>query len=272
MLRKLLTAVAVAAALSSTNASAAVFKAYRGCEDGKDQNCHIVVVVGRIELGDEEKFKQELEFNNVTKALVALHSDGGNLVSGLAIGREIKRRGFNTSAGNLCASVCGAIWLAGARRYVMPTSKVGFHGAFVMDGKRAVNTNGGNAIVGAYYRDMGLTDKAIFYLTSATPKNMLWLHSDSAKTLGIEFLMIAPSSPSSQAKRSDCAVVLKATDGYWNVRAAPNGAILQKVFRGDTVDIVQVMGAWTQVTLHVNMNVTGWISNDGIQQIPCAQI
>jgi hypothetical protein len=64
------------------------------------------------------KFQRELQFNGVTKALVLLNSIGGNLNAGLAIGREIKQRGFTTGAYNVCASACGMIWLAGSTRYV----------------------------------------------------------------------------------------------------------------------------------------------------------
>jgi hypothetical protein len=65
-----------------------------------------------------------------------------------------------------------------------------------------------------------------------------------------------------------CAVVLKASDGYWNVRATPNGKILGQLLRGDTVSILQVAGSWTRVSIH-DSDVAGWISSNSLQVIPC---
>jgi hypothetical protein len=82
-----------------------------------------------------------------------------------------------------CASACALIWLAGARRYVWDTAKIGFHGAF--DAVTMEGSGPGNAIVGAYLNKLGLSYQAIVYMTAASPTDMRWLHSDDAKRWGV---------------------------------------------------------------------------------------
>jgi hypothetical protein len=58
----------------------------------------------------------------VGRALVILNSEGGALYAGLNIGITILNKRFNTYAPEICASVCGMIWLAGYTRYVTEKS------------------------------------------------------------------------------------------------------------------------------------------------------
>jgi ClpP class serine protease len=84
------------------------------------QNFFLITIAGEIKEGDDTKFKQLLEFRKVLGAVVFLSSPGGAVGTGINIGREIKARKFVTvvDKDQVCASMCGAIWLAGRIRFV----------------------------------------------------------------------------------------------------------------------------------------------------------
>jgi SH3-like domain-containing protein len=66
-----------------------------------------------------------------------------------------------------------------------------------------------------------------------------------------------------------CAVVLKASDGFWNLRTSPNGKVIMRLHRGDLVEVVKEFGSWTRVAVQ-DSDLDGWIFTDAIQEIPCA--
>jgi hypothetical protein len=86
--------------------------------------------------------------------------------------------------------------------------------------------------------------------------------------LACAMLLATVTASAACPAEAGCAVVLKASDGYWNVRAAPNGKILMRVHRGDTVEIVDAKGNWTYVAVH-DSDIAGWISSNGLQEMPC---
>ena len=183
-------------ALLPTSVSAATITPVLGCEGGRDKTCYGIWIIGVIQPGDDMKFNQVIETNKIIKAVVVLISPGGNVLAGLAIGRTIKEKGFTTSLikDGLCTSVCGAIWLAGSKRFVTAGSRIGFHAAYYKDQQgRMVETGMGNALVGAYYAHLGLSDEAIVYLTKSGPYAMTWLKADDAKKLGITAEIIDPN-------------------------------------------------------------------------------
>jgi Bacterial SH3 domain len=63
-----------------------------------------------------------------------------------------------------------------------------------------------------------------------------------------------------------CAVVLKASDGFWNMRTRPNGPVVTRLYRGDEVEVVRAADSWSLVTFG---RFQGWVSNTGLQQITC---
>jgi hypothetical protein len=74
----------------------------------------------------------------------------------LNIGSAIRRMGFDTLvlSNKTCASACALIWLAGHYRWAGPKAAIGFHAIYYGDGNIS---SGGNALVGAYLRDLGLS-------------------------------------------------------------------------------------------------------------------
>ncbi|WP_352672254.1 hypothetical protein [Mesorhizobium australicum] len=51
----------------------------------------------------------------------------------MQIGAQIRINDHVTAVGanGECYSACGLIWVAGVRRYISPTSKIGFHAAYI---------------------------------------------------------------------------------------------------------------------------------------------
>lgn len=168
--------------------------------DGLD----IVSINGTFNAGDEAVFKKIAAESN--RAVVVLNSGGGNLVTELEIGRAIRFRGFATAVpeGALCASACALTWLAGTPRLLDDGSKLGFHAAYrVIDG-HASEYGAANALVGAYLIQLGLSDRAVVYITSAPPEGMAWLTSNTASQVGIGYEALAAQVP--QASKPTAAM------------------------------------------------------------------
>jgi hypothetical protein len=183
----------------------------------------VIIVDGTLEEGDEKIFRKvALPLEN---AVVFFNSPGGNLLAGLGIGRAIRLQEFATAVAdsNLCASACGLAWLGGTQRLAGPNARIGFHAAYIQKNGEASETGAGNAVVGAYLNQLGMSQSAIVYLTSAPPEGMQWLPLAEAKRYGIELELVQPSSstastpgkPSSPLPTSTpSAGILKRLNGY----------------------------------------------------------
>jgi hypothetical protein len=145
----------------------------------------LVFFDGQIEAGDAEKF--DVSIRNVDRAVVLFRSPGGNLRAGLNIGATISMKGFATMVppNHYCASACALAWVAGARRYMEPTSKIGFHAASVQRNGRVQETGLGNALIGAYLTQLQLPLIAVEYITSRPPDDMQWMSITDAMRIGI---------------------------------------------------------------------------------------
>ena len=151
-----------------------------------------VFVSGELFNGDEERFaKLTFELEN---AIVIFNSPGGDVDAGLAIGREIRRRGFATlvPAKYECASACAIAWLGGKLRYMSPKGAIGFHAAYYLVGEDMQERAAPNALVGAYLGQLGLEERAIVFMTSAPPDSMNWLTFNLAENIGLDMLPWEP--------------------------------------------------------------------------------
>src|SRR5262249_31674661 len=122
----------------------------------------LIAVEGDLAVNDYEIFRQKAA--TITKAIVAFQSDGGNLLAGLQIGKFIRLRNFATVVpeNSLCASACAIAWLGGTQRYMGATAHIGFHAAYLKS--TGLESGAGNALVGAYLNQIGLSESAIFYV------------------------------------------------------------------------------------------------------------
>jgi hypothetical protein len=143
----------------------------------------VIGIQGDIEADDYLSFLAAIRGDSRT--FVYLKSLGGSLTSGLAIGKMIREFGFETVVDDYCLSVCGLMWLAGTTRWVTEDAIIGFHAAYHDKAGRPEVSSNGNAIVGAYLSRLGLSDKAIWYLTSTPPESMATIDKKAADELGI---------------------------------------------------------------------------------------
>ena len=148
-----------------------------------------VMLTGEIVQGDERKFQQIAVADDA--AIVLLDSRGGSLVPALEIGKAIRIRGYATYVPGdaICVSSCALIWVAGNRRYVSSTGRIGFHASYMQVGDQAVETGMGNALVGHYLTLLNLPERAVLFATKASPYTISWLDVTKPGENGIEFEM-----------------------------------------------------------------------------------
>jgi hypothetical protein len=108
-------------------------------------------------------------------AIVYLDNPGGHVLTAIKIGLTIKDRGFSTLVDHpRCASACATIWLGGKQRYMSSTALLGFHAS--IDKRTSQPSPAGNAMVGAYLSQIGITDLGVItFLVMADPKSMHWV-------------------------------------------------------------------------------------------------
>jgi hypothetical protein len=191
-------ALALAALLLATSAHAATIQV-----DASGNPPALVALSGTLELGDEDTFRTKTA--NLSNAIVALFSEGGNVHAGIDIGTQVRMKGYATVVPPkaLCVSACGLIWLGGTSRAIMYDKRgnygrVGFHAAVnSKNGQQSV----GNAWVGAYFARLGLSDAVITYLTDAQPDDMQWLTPQDNERYGInaKYVEIDPEQARPQA-------------------------------------------------------------------------
>ena len=187
-------AIATATVMPMTAANAVTIEILNDHCNHNDPNCTVVYLQGDIRPGDEKTFAAVVK-NIKDDVLVVLNSGGGEFEAGMNIARQIKNRGFTTSASNFCASVCAVIWLSGSLRFYLRESSIGMHGVYRtrvdrngnrINGAPVYGSSSGNAVLGAYLAELGLAPKTIATLTEAGPGDMYWLKTKNLKDLGIE--------------------------------------------------------------------------------------
>jgi len=152
-----------------------------------NNDVYLLKIIGQIFEDDGRKFKDLSQ--NIKRAVVVLDSPGGSVLGGLEIGRSIKNNNYFTAVPNktLCASSCALIWLAGTKRFAEDDSFIGFHAAYVYKNGKPVESGSGNALVGAYLNQIGLTDSAIIFVTNAPPEGIARLDKKLSQTYGISY-------------------------------------------------------------------------------------
>lgn len=171
----------------------------RPSQNGKPD---VIAVVGDLELGDEDKFADAARSSS--DAMVLFQSRGGNLIAAIEIGRTIRRKGFSTLVPDKmqCASACALAWLGGRTRYMSATAHVGFHAVYTDKNGRPMVSSAGNALVGAYLNELGLSSSAVIYITSAAPTQMQWLSLDDAQRAGIDVKLLSLSVAKANSSKS----------------------------------------------------------------------
>lgn len=150
----------------------------------------MISLEGEIMLGDHERFLQAIE--GVDHAIVILASSGGALGTAIEIGATLHASGLSTlvAGGKHCYSACALIWVAGNNRYMGSDSLIGFHAAFVEENGEAREIGIGNAVLGSYLTQLGLSIDFIRFATIAGLDEINLLTPDRARALGIDVTII----------------------------------------------------------------------------------
>jgi hypothetical protein len=146
----------------------------------------LIAIDGTLVPEDIDQFRTKVA--DVKSATVLFRGEGGSVLAAIRIGRYIRLKNWNTyvPANTTCASACALAWLGGRRRLANPMARIGFHAAHTTKGGEVTETGMGNAMIGAYLNELGLSEEAIVYITSAEPRSMHWLTASDAATFGIE--------------------------------------------------------------------------------------
>jgi hypothetical protein len=196
VVKKLAAALLAVTALATASAQAATIHLYPNTCNNKEEGCTAVWIQGTIEPNDGGKFMELMLKDSPKKAVIILNSTGGNLEASLQIGRYVKFQNYATyvPSGAVCGSGCAMIWLAGSLKQVGENGKIGFHAAYEIKkvGKQVYVKEDGmaNAIVGAYYTELGYSVDAIKFFTAAAPSSALFLNNEWAAKLGINVKVI----------------------------------------------------------------------------------
>jgi hypothetical protein len=152
---------------------------------------NVITVEGPLDSIDGDQFAAKAA--SVRSAIVALSSDGGNLVAALRIGEAIRREGFSTFVpdGRRCASACALVWLAGVERFIGADASISFHAAY--GAASGTETGVGNAMIGAYLTKIGLPYDALVYITQGASNETTLNMSDVAQR-GIRVTLLSKSA------------------------------------------------------------------------------
>ncbi|MDO9412192.1 MAG: hypothetical protein Q7T81_06420 [Pseudolabrys sp.] len=167
----------------------------------------LIMIEGDLKFQDREIFLTKIApFDG---GIVILNSNGGSAYAGIEIGRAIRMRGFKTfvESGTMCASACAIAWLGGVERLVGKAAIIGFHAVYTTKSGAAVETGVGNAMYGAYLAQLGLSERAIVYLSDAAPTSMNWLTPADAESIGISLRVfdIKPTTASGSMSPSSAS-------------------------------------------------------------------
>jgi hypothetical protein len=159
-----------------------------------DNGSTLIAIEGEFELSDVDTFRTKVESLSTARVTVAFRSEGGRLVVGIRIGTLIREKKFNTVVpdGASCASACALAWLGGTRRFVGQDSSIGFHAAYVLKSHGPTPSGSGNAVLGAYLNQLGLSEKAILYITQTAPTSIQWMSLEDAAEHGIGVALLSP--------------------------------------------------------------------------------
>jgi hypothetical protein len=171
--------ILLAAAIPTLGADISVFEM-------SGQNMSLIGIVGEIKASDAKKFIAATE--QVNRAIVILKGPGGLVRDAIQIGAEVRLKGYATvvAADAGCFSACGLVWLSGARRYMSPSSQIGFHAAYKKENGEYRESGVANAEIGSFLTHLGLRIEAIRFFTIAGPDQFLMLTPERARALGIE--------------------------------------------------------------------------------------
>ena len=192
---------AVGLSLLGFAAQADTMKIESGCFAGYTESCFIVVE-GRFDRDASRRFREFVHGDQAIGFKVLFDVSGGDLKSGLEIGRIIRERGLSTEIGKIvrsrgdiveydgvtagadCLSACAYAFLGGEVRVVPGGNRLGFH-RFAPQGGGDLPGAGGLAsgqevsgLLISYLLEMNI-DPRVFVHASGTPSSSMYFPSRS---------------------------------------------------------------------------------------------
>ncbi len=187
---------------------------------------NLISIKGDISPGDDVAFTRLT--SSLRSAFVHLESSGGSVLTAIAMGRLIHARGFITVVpdGN-CASACALVWLGGKPRMIGDTGQIGFHAAY--NGKTMQVSGTGNALIGAYLNELGLSDNAIIYITQKNPSDIQWLTLEDTGKYGLFWELdtsYRPTPEPGSARETMMNSCVQATKKEWAEKQLADDVVL----------------------------------------------
>jgi len=142
-----------------------------------------IVLSGLIEAGDAAAFHTLAE--TLPGAVVITTGPGGSIMPAMAIGSEIRARGWSTlvPAGSKCASACTWIWLAGSTRMLGADAQIGFHAISVF--LRGPETHDYDVVLRRWLTGLGYTLDTTATMMNTPAASIRWFDIIELRANGI---------------------------------------------------------------------------------------
>jgi hypothetical protein len=178
-----LLAMSALVALTSAVSNAATITASKSDSLGRTY----VDFKGDVNPSDDKTFDSLVGNNpDPNRVIIRLSSPGGHFVTGMNIATTIYEKHLATFVpkGQLCGSICAVMWLAGSTKAVEQGAVIGFHNVYQSGNGQA--SAPGNAMLGAFLGKLGLSYKAIQWITEKDANHANVLDRETAENFGIE--------------------------------------------------------------------------------------
>lgn len=195
-----LAAAALATAVATTASAATIQPINLGNSDTAG-----LMLSGRIIQGDLARLQDEVgKLDPTKKVVLMLDSPGGDVDTGLALGRFVHAKRITTVVGEGpgCASACSFVFLAGrdgagdATRILMSGARLGLHQVRInststepitqaMASARETVIQNGIAKIEAFFRELSIPGEFLSMMLSAPTNSMYYVRELDALRLGI---------------------------------------------------------------------------------------
>ena len=156
-----------------------------------------IYATGGIEGDTASKLERFVKKNGIKGARIYFNSKGGDLLGGLALGKLIRKLGFETAIASfkdgedqfegVCASACAYAFAGGTYRHFYGKKELlGLHQ--FSSAKNSLSTSDSQAMSGvlvAYLQSMGVDAISFTISTQAQPDEIIWLNTDDALKLNL---------------------------------------------------------------------------------------
>jgi hypothetical protein len=144
-----------------------------------------ILMSGVIGPGDQAAFHALAD--TMSDAIVLTTGPGGSVFPALAIGTEIRNRGWTTlvPAGASCASACSMVWLAGERRLLADGGRIGFHAMAIRRDGMVIETHLPDVDLRRWLTQLGYSDDTTATIVKTPSRLVHWLDRLELQNNGI---------------------------------------------------------------------------------------